>query len=123
MNIIVVEDQKEVRDMLFSLLQEKGHNAILAENGMRAIELLSIYKVDLMITDIVMPKIEGIELILRLRQSNIPVISMSGLSKETVVAELMASLVIIGFLHKPFSNDDLMQIVDNVKESVDKKNK
>ena len=123
MNIIVVEDQKEVRDMLFSLLQEKGHNAILAENGMRAIELLSIYKVDLMITDIVMPKIEGIELILRLRQSNIPVISMSGLSKETVVAELMASLGIIGFLHKPFSNDDLMQIVDNVKESVDKKNK
>ena len=123
MNIIVVEDQKEVRDMLFSLLQEKGHNAILAENGMRAIELLSVYKVDLMITDIVMPEIEGIELILRLRQSNIPVISMSGLSKETVVAELMASLGIIGFLHKPFSNDDLMQIVDNVKESVDKKNK
>lgn len=123
MNIIVVEDQKEVRDMLSSLLKEKGHNAIVAEDGRRAIELLSVYKVDLIITDIVMPNIEGIELILRLRQSNIPVISMSGLSKETVVAELMASLGIIGFLHKPFSNDDLMQIVDNVQEGIDKKNK
>ena len=123
MNIIVVEDQKEVREMLFSLLQEKGHNVIVAEDGRRAIELLSIYKVDLMITDIVMPNIEGIELILRLRQSNIPVISISGLSKETVVAELMASLGIIGFLHKPFANDDLIQIVDNVQERIDKKNK
>ena len=121
MNIIVVEDEKEVREMLFSLLHEKGHNVVVAEDGRRAIELLSIYKVDLIITDIVMPKIEGIELILRLRQSNIPVISMSGLSKEAVVAELMASLGIIGFLHKPFSNDDLMQIVDNVKGGTDKK--
>ena len=123
MNIIVVEDQKEVREMLFNLIQDKGHDVIVAENGRRAIDLLSIYNIDLVITDIVMPEIEGIELILRLRQSNIPVITISGLSKETVVAELMASLGIIGFLHKPFSNDDLMQLVDNVKEGIDKKNK
>ena len=121
MNIIVVEDQREVRDMLCSLLQGKGHNVIIAKDGKRAIDLLSIYKVDLMITDIVMPNIEGIELILRLRESNIPVITISGLPRETVVSELIASLGIIGFLHKPFSNDDLMQLVNSVKEEIDKK--
>jgi len=121
MDIIVVDDDAEVRGLLCEVLNSKGHNVIVAENGKRAIDLLSIYKVDLIITDIIMPEIEGIEFMLRLRQSNIPVISISALSKESVVMEIMASLGIIGLLQKPFTNNDLLLLVDNVKSGLKNK--
>lgn len=121
MDIIVVDDDAEVRGLLCEVLNSKGHNVIVAENGKRAIDLLSVYKVDLIITDIIMPEIEGIEFMLRLRQSNIPVISISALSKEAVVMEIMASLGIIGLLQKPFTNNDLLLLVDNVKSGLKNK--
>lgn len=121
MDIMVVDDEVEVRSMIYDMLESKGHNVIVAENGKRAIDLLAFYKVDLIVTDIIMPEIEGIEVILRLRQSNIPIISISALSKESVVLEIMASLGIVGFLQKPFIKSDLMQLVDNVKEKHEKK--
>ena len=121
MDIMVVDDEVEVRSMIYDMLESKGHNVIVAENGKRAIDLLAFYKVDIIVTDIIMPEIEGIEFILRLRQSNIPIISISALSKESVVSEFMDSLGIVDILQKPFIKSDLMQLVDNVKENLDKK--
>ncbi len=116
MNILVVDDEADVRLMLSDMLKSKGHKVIIAENGKKAIDYLVVYKVDLIITDIVMPEIEGIEFILRLRQSKIPIISMSGLSREAVLSEFMASLGIVGFLQKPFDTNELLQVVDNIQE-------
>lgn len=121
MDILVVDDEAEIRLMLSEMLKSKGHKVIIAENGKKAIDYLMIYKVDLIITDIVMPEIEGIEFILRLRQSKIPIISMSGLSRETVVSEFMASLGIVGFLQKPFDTGELLQVVDNIQEGLKEK--
>lgn len=121
MEILVVDDEVEVREMLCEILMSKGHNVVVAENGKRAIDLLAFYKIDLIVTDIIMPEIKGIEFILRLRQSNIPIISISALSKESVVLEFMDSLGIVGILQKPFAKSDLMQLVDNVKEKHEKK--
>ena len=112
MNIMVVDDNADIRALMRSMLTEAGHTVHAAENGTQAIDYLMVYKIDLIITDIVMPEIEGVELVLRLRQSNIPIISISGLPKETIVAEFMASLGIVGFLQKPFANEDLMRLVD-----------
>jgi two-component system response regulator GlrR len=114
MDIIVVEDQEDVRKMLCTLLKKKGHNVIIAENGKRAIELLSVYNIDLVITDIIMPEIEGIELILRLYESKIPIIPVSVLTKGAIVQELLDALGIIGVLQKPFNNDELIKLVESV---------
>ena len=122
MDILVVDDDADVRLLLSDMLRSKGHKVTTAENGKKAIDYLMVYKVDLIITDIVMPEIEGIELILRLRQSNIPIISMSGLPRETVVSEFMASLGIVGFLQKPFDAADILQVVSNIEESGKNKN-
>jgi len=118
MDIMVIDDHEEMRLMLTEMLKNKGYNVVAAENGKKAIDLLMIYKVDCIITDIVMPEIERNEHIIRLRQSKIPIISISGLSRETVVSEFMASLGVIGFLQKPFKSDEIMQLVDNVKEGI-----
>lgn len=121
MEILVVDDEVEVREMLCEVLTSKGHSVVVAENGKRAIDLLAFYKIDLIVTDIIMPEIKGVEFILRLRQSNIPIISISALSRESVVSEFMDSLGIVGILQKPFTKSDLMQLVDNVKEKHEKK--
>lgn len=121
MDIMVIDDQEEMRMMLTEMLENNGHNVTAAENGKKAIDLLMIYKVDCIITDIVMPEIEGIEFILRLRQSHIPIISISGLSRETVVSGFMASLGIIGFLQKPFKSKEILELVDNVEEGIARK--
>jgi len=121
MDIMVIDDQEEMRMMLTEMLENKGHKVTVAENGKKAIDLLMIYKVDCIITDSVMPEIEGVEFILRLRQSHIPIISISGLSPETVISEFMASLGVIGFLQKPFKSEEILQLVNNVEEGIARK--
>ena len=121
MDILLVEDEADVRQLMFDVLQKEGHHVITAKNGKQAIDYLMIYKVELIITDIIMPEIEGIELILRLRQSNIPIIPITALSKESLMTELLASLGIVGYLQKPFVRNDLLALINIVKESHDKK--
>jgi CheY-like chemotaxis protein len=60
-----------------------------------------------------MPEIDGIELMLRLRQSKIPIISISGLSRESIVTELFVSLGIIGFLQKPFKPSEIVALIES----------
>ncbi|MFW5775252.1 MAG: response regulator [Chitinivibrionales bacterium] len=115
MTILVVDDHDGTREMLSELLEMEGHSVIGARNGRQAIDLLMIYRVDIIITDIVMPELEGTEFILRLRQSKIPIISVSGLSKEDVLSGIVRSLGIKGFLRKPFKPEDILDLVKNVE--------
>lgn len=121
MNILLVEDHIEMREYISDLLAMKNYTVMTAENGKAAIKLLAVYKFDLIITDIIMPEIEGIEFILRLRQSHIPIISISGLSKDTVLTELMSSLGIIGFIQKPFKSTEIVEIVEKVEKDLKSK--
>jgi len=120
MDILLVEDEADIRQLIYDVLQKEGHHVIAAKNGKQAIDYLMIYKVELIITDIIMPEIEGIELILRLRQSNIPIIPITALSKESLMTELLASLGIVGYLQKPFTRNDLVALIDTVKEAQNK---
>ena len=121
MEIMVVDDKEDIRNYVTTLLEKKGHRVITAQNGKEAIDNLVVYKVDLIITDIIMPEIEGIEFIMRLRQSNIPIISISGLTKETIISEFIVSLGIVGFLQKPFNSGDLLKLIANVDDEIARK--
>jgi CheY-like chemotaxis protein len=112
MKILLIDDDSHMRGAISELLEQKGYEVIQAENGKIALDSLAVYKFDLIITDIIMPELEGIEFILRLRQSKIPIISISGMPKEVVINELIQSLGIKGFLKKPFSKEDLFEIID-----------
>ncbi len=118
MEIMIVDDHEDVRTFIKEMLSKNGHNVMTAKNGKEAIDRLVTYKVDLIITDIVMPEIEGVEFILRLRQSNVPIISISGLTKENIISSLLSSLGIVGFLQKPFNKESLMQLITNVQEEI-----
>lgn len=78
--ILVVDDDPGVRDVIRSMLESAGYAVLAAENGREAMKILKAARVDLILTDLVMPEQEGIETIKALRREypNLKVIAMSG---------------------------------------------
>jgi len=67
-NILVVEDDRKLRNLFCTVLSHSGYCAIPAENGMSALEILDTEYIDLIISDIMMPGMDGYELIETLRE-------------------------------------------------------
>ena len=78
--VLLVEDDELVRYALTELLQEAGHQVFARENGFKLLEFLSDNAVDVVVTDIVMPEVDGMEVITLLRKKypELPVIALSG---------------------------------------------
>ena len=81
--ILIVEDEKEIREGVSEYLSEVGYNVISAEDGMQAIELFKNSKIDLVILDIMLPKANGFVVLNKIRQeSNVPVIMLTAMSDD-----------------------------------------
>lgn len=82
-NILIVEDEKEIREGVSEYLSEVGYSVISAEDGMQAIELFKNNKIDLVILDIMLPKANGFVVLNKIRQeSNVPVIMLTAMSDD-----------------------------------------
>ena len=82
-NILIVEDEKEIREGVSEYLSEVGYNVISAEDGMQAIELFKNSKIDLVILDIMLPKANGFVVLNKIREeSNVPVIMLTAMSDD-----------------------------------------
>mgnify|MGYP006295083797 CR=1 FL=1 len=79
-NVLVIDDDKPLREMILQLLTREGIDAVGAVDGKEALKKLDEQAFDLLITDIVMPDMEGLELITHLRKAcpDLPVIAISG---------------------------------------------
>lgn len=82
-NLLVVDDNESIRKLISTYLQRNGYNVTLAENGVEALEILGNIHVDLMIVDIMMPKMDGYTLTEDLRAANydLPILMIT--AKET----------------------------------------
>lgn len=78
-NILVVDDDKSLRDLLAAILREQGYSVQTAEEGNAALSHMESEKFDLVISDIIMPGKEGIETIREIRQAHpdVQIIAMS----------------------------------------------
>jgi len=84
MNILVVDDDREIVDSIAIFLIGENYNVFKAYNGIEALEVLSEREVHLMILDIMMPQLDGIKTLMKLRESkNIPVILLSAKSEDS----------------------------------------
>ena len=82
-NILIVEDEKEIREGVSEYLAEVGYSVISAEDGMQALELFKNNKIDLVILDIMLPKANGFVVLNKIRQeSNVPVIMLTAMSDD-----------------------------------------
>jgi CheY-like chemotaxis protein len=79
-SILVADDQEKIRQMLKSLFEQYGHEVTLAANGREALQRFKTMAIDLVVTDILMPDMEGIETIRELKKINpsIKIVAMSG---------------------------------------------
>ncbi|MCX8028102.1 MAG: response regulator [Thermodesulfovibrionales bacterium] len=81
MKILVVDDDKTTRKLLSLYLKSKGHEVVTAENGLEALEKLGTESVNLVVTDMNMPYMDGIELVKNIRNeetvSHIPIIMVT----------------------------------------------
>ena len=108
MNVLVVDDDREIVDSICIFLSGEGYKALKAYDGIEALEILSENEVHLMILDIMMPKLNGIKTLMKLRESrNIPVILLSAKSED---ADKIFGLTAGAddYVTKPFNPSELM---------------
>jgi class 3 adenylate cyclase/CheY-like chemotaxis protein len=113
--ILVAEDSEPVRDLLCEYLRSQGHDVVPARDGAEALERLNAVDLDLVMTDIEMPRADGFEVIERLRSNprwrNIPVIVISGHSRLDGIAHCI-KMGAEDYLPKPFNRVILKARVD-----------
>lgn len=103
--IMVVDDSETIRKFLSFALRTLGFSVVSARDGMDALEKLSQNKVDLVITDLNMPNMDGFEFLKALREdtqySHVPIIILSSLSSSQEI-EMGMQLGASSYLVKPF---------------------
>ena len=117
--ILLIDDDNEVRTMLRLTLAHFGHTVIEARNGREGLELFKTVNADLVITDIVMPEKEGLEVLIKLRAKQVPpvkIIAISGGGRQKAadylrLAKLMGAARVLA---KPFSNEVLLAVIDEL---------
>lgn len=81
--ILLVDDEKEIIELIEIYLKNEGYELLKAPNGLAALELLQNHKVDLIILDVMMPKMDGIQACMKIReQNNTPIIMLSAKSQD-----------------------------------------
>ena len=113
MRILAVEDEPEYLEMLQEVMTGLGHSITIAVNGSEALEMLDRQKIDVVVSDVKMPSMNGLEFHRRLREKpdyvNTPFIFLTGVDDITQVkAACKADCDLL--LQKPFPIDKLLQL-------------
>ncbi len=100
--ILIVDDQESMRDMLFDLLDMMGHDPTTVEGGSEALDKLKDGPVDLVITDLNMPVMDGMELMkeIKARQPELPVIVITGYGTFNTEKQVLSNGA-DGYIPKP----------------------
>ena len=116
--VLLVDDDDNVLKTISPMLTDAGYNVLSVTKARAGFDQLQSHSVDLIITDIIMPEMEGIEFILKLRKESpsVPIIAISGSGRSsrfdylTMARRLGATAV----LEKPFGREELLSVVAEV---------
>ncbi len=114
--ILVVEDDHDLRDVLCEVLSKSGYTVEAAAEGRAGLAILRSGAVDLLITDLIMPGVEGIETIVTARKEfpHLPILAISGAGPATTYLALAQKLGANRSLRKPFELEVLLETVRDV---------
>jgi two-component system, cell cycle response regulator DivK len=117
--ILIVEDNEDSRDLLHFLLTTKGYSTSTAVDGKEGVYMAKVEKPDLIITDLTMPNIDGIELTRMVRSepeiANIPIIVYTSYGSDTANPAIEAGATQI--FYKPIDFDKVLNYIDTLLES------
>jgi CheY-like chemotaxis protein len=126
--ILVVDDERDVRDSVKCVLDLAGYEELTAENVTEALEQLQRTPMDLVITDIIMPKMNGVQAIESIRRAfpMVRIVAISGGGNFGVVGYQPTAIATNAYLKsaeeagahvvltKPFESDDLIEVVEKL---------
>ncbi|MCK5913772.1 MAG: sigma-54-dependent Fis family transcriptional regulator, partial [Desulfuromusa sp.] len=115
--ILVVDDENSLREMLSILLQREGYQVENAADGAAALVMIQENNYDLIISDIQMPRMTGIELLRQLREADndVTVLMITAFSSTEEAVEAM-KLGAYDYITKPFKNDEIRLVIKNALE-------
>lgn len=119
--ILIVDDEEMVRMALEMILVSEGYDTVCAVDGLEAIDIIGKKNIDLVITDIKMPRADGLE-VLRAAKANNPatkVIMITGFTSEDPTEAMNAGAD--EFIYKVFKRDDILQAVRRLLSQVAEK--
>jgi two-component system KDP operon response regulator KdpE len=112
--VLVVDDEKSIREFILRNLEIRGYQVITAADGIEAVKIFNNHETDLLILDIMMPRMDGLETIQRIRQSSfVPIIILTALDGEAEKIRAF-DLGADDYLTKPFGVGELLARVKAV---------
>ena len=119
--ILVIDDEEQMRDMLQGLLEQRGYEVVVAPNGKVGARLCTEEQIGVVITDLLMPEMDGIETIMALKREfpDVKIIAISGggrIGPEDYL-KMANSLGAQYTLKKPFSTKELLEAVKDLMGS------
>jgi len=116
-NVLIVDDDPDVLSMLERLLKKLEYNPLVAQNGEEAVQIIDSNKIDVVVSDLVMPEMDGMELLKRVksRKGDIPFLMITGHPTiETAVEAIKKGAY--DYLTKPFQVEEVQIKIDRALE-------
>lgn len=123
--ILVVDDEPTIVRLMEFILARQGHEMIVAVNGEEALEKIKTHQPDLVLLDIMMPRIDGYEVAQKLRAdpqtAGLPIIMLSAKAQDEDIRRGV-EVGVDEYITKPFTPDHLVQVVSQYLGRIDAKN-
>ena len=114
--VLIIDDDLAMQTVLEIALRDAGYRVVLASDGQEGVTKLATLNPDLVISDIMMPQMDGVETFQRikdqLQEDGIPILIMTALSRKPWFADLEAEGAVI--LQKPFEIDRVLRLVQDM---------
>ena len=115
--VVVADDEEDILDLVTTVIERSGHEVLPVRDGAAALAAIRERRPDLVILDIAMPEVDGLEVLRRLRSdartSELPVLLLSARAQEDDVRLAFATGA-NAYVKKPFSPGELSRRVDNL---------
>lgn len=113
--ILIVDDEKEIRQLLREFLEKSGYAVCVAEDGQQALQQAAEQLPDLVITDLLLPKEHGIEVIQAIKDRFLlPIIAISGIYGKDEIQGRIHDVFIDGFFEKPLDLDGILDCIRSI---------
>jgi two-component system response regulator len=114
--VLIAEDEEDERELLAGFVRQKGHTPLQAKDGVDALELMRDRHVDMLVTDLAMPRMNGLRLIRSVRDSGdtIPIIAVSGKNADQLL--LAQDYGANGAVSKPVHGPEFKKLMERILE-------
>jgi len=117
--VLVVDDEGYIRDLIRDTLRTRKYVAGTAANGVEALDILARERYDIVVTDVIMPGMDGLELVKQVRRQfpTVHIIVHTGFPRRADIGDFLAQGV-DDFLPKPFRANDLMAVIRRLEQKI-----